>query len=130
MFLGLEHLAVQKVKNPQKYPNVVTDLPEAIIQFKGVKAWVLQGERHQLVFFEVEPHAQLPEHAHDYPQWGIMLKGKMQLTIDGKTYLIKKGDEYVIPAQAKHSGTSLSKSRYIDFFSERSRWKTEAVKQT
>ncbi|HVP40758.1 MAG TPA: cupin domain-containing protein [Candidatus Krumholzibacteriaceae bacterium] len=119
----------QKVKNPQEYPKVITDLPEAIIQVKGIKAWVLQGEMHQLVFFEMEPQTQVPEHSHDYPQWGIMLKGKMQLTIDGKTHLIKKGDEYVIPAGAKHYATFLSKCRVIDFFSEKTRYKTKPTKQ-
>lgn len=122
-------MVAQKVKNPQKYPNVITDLPEAVIQFKGIKAWVLQGAAHQLVFFEMEPHTRVPEHSHDYPQWGIMLKGKMQLTIDGKTHLIKKGDEYVIPAGAKHYATFLSKCRVVDFFSEKTRYKTKSTKQ-
>jgi quercetin dioxygenase-like cupin family protein len=119
----------QKVKNPEEYPEAITALPKAIIQVKGIKAWVLQGERHQLVFFEMEPNAQVPEHSHDYPQWGTMLKGKMQLTIDGKAHLVKKGDEYVIPANAKHYATFLSKSRVIDFFSEKTRYKTKSVKQ-
>jgi quercetin dioxygenase-like cupin family protein len=117
-------LKSQKVKNLQEYPEVITTLPKAIIQVEGIKAWLLQGERHQLVFFEMEHNAQVPEHSHDYPQWGIVLKGKMRLTIDGKAHLIKKGDEYVIPANAKHYATFLSKSRVIDFFSERTRYKT------
>ena len=115
----------QKVKNPQEYPEVIMTLPEAIIQVKGITAWVLQGERHQLVFFEMEPNTQVPEHSHDYPQWGIMLKGSAQLTIDGKAHTIRKDDEYVIPANAKHHATFLSKSRVIDFFSERTRYKTK-----
>ena len=115
----------QKVRNPQEYYEVITTLPKAIIQVKGIKAWVLQGERNQLVFFEMEPNTQVPEHSHGYSQWGIMLKGKMQLTIDGKAHLIRKGDEYVIPANAKHYATFLSKSRVIDFFSERTRYKTK-----
>ena len=119
----------QKVKNPQEYPEVITTLPKAIIQVTGIKAWVLQGERHQLAFFEMEPNTQVLEHSHDYSQWGIMLKGKMQLTIDGKANLIRKGDEYVIPANAKHYATFLSKSRVIDFFSERNRYKTKSVRQ-
>jgi len=119
----------QKVKNPQEYPEVITTLPKAIIQVKGIRAWVLQGERHQLAFFEMEPNTQVLEHSHDYSQWGIMLKGKMQLTIDGKANLIRKGDEYVIPANAKHYATFLSKSRVIDFFSERNRYKTKSVRQ-
>ena len=82
-----------------------------------------------MVFFEIEPNTQVPEHSHDYSQWGIMLKGKMRLTIDGKAHLIGKGDEYVIPANAKHYATFLSKSRVIDFFSERTRYTTKSVRQ-
>lgn len=118
----------QKVKDPQKYPKVITDLPQAIIQFKGIKAWMLQAERHQLVFFEMKSHTQVPEHSHDYPQWGIMLKGKMQLTINDKTHLIKKGDEYIIPTKAKHYATFLTKCRVIDLFSEHTRYKTKYTK--
>jgi quercetin dioxygenase-like cupin family protein len=115
----------QRVKNPPEYPDVITALPKAIMQVKGIKARVLQGERHQLVFFEMEPNTKVPEHSHDYPQWGIMLKGKMRLTIDGKAYLIEKGDEYVIPTNAKHYATFLGKSRVIDLFSEKTRYKTK-----
>jgi len=122
---GHEQLRSQKVKYPQEYPEVITSLPEAIIQVKGIKAWVHQGKRHQLVFFQMEPNTKVPKHSHDYPQWGIMLEGKMQLTIDGKAHLIRKGDEYVIPTNAKHYATFLSKSRVIDFFSERTRYKTK-----
>ena len=117
----------QKVKNPSGYPGVITDLLEADVQFKGIKAWILQGERHQLVFFEMQPHTSVPEHSHDYPQWGILLKGKMHLTIDGKTHVIEKGDEYVIPAKAKHYATFLSKCRVIDFFSEKARYKAKSA---
>jgi quercetin dioxygenase-like cupin family protein len=117
----------QKVKNPQKYAEVVTALPRAVMQVEGIEAWVLQGERHQLVFFKTEPNTQVPEHSHCYQQWGIMLAGKMQLTVDGRVYMIEKGDEYVIPADAKHCATFLSRSRWIDFFSEKTRYKTRPV---
>lgn len=129
MLLRVLDLKSKKVKNPREYPEVITDLPKAIIQVKGVKAWVLQGERHQLVFFEWGPHTQVPEHSHGYTQWGVMLKGKMQLTVDGKTHVIKKGDEYVIPAKAKHYATFLTKCRVIDFFSEKARYLTRIAEK-
>jgi quercetin dioxygenase-like cupin family protein len=43
-------------------------MPEADIRLKGIRAWILQSEKHQLVFFEIEPSAQVPEHRHDYAQ--------------------------------------------------------------
>jgi len=117
-----------KDRRLQEFPKVITDLPEVDIAFKGAKAWILQGERHQLVFFEFEPSAQVPEHSHDYPQWGMVIEGKMELTIDGKTKIIEKGDEYVIPAKAKHYIRFLSKCRVMDFFSERTRYRAKSDK--
>ena len=108
-----------------EYPEVITRLPEADIQVKGIRAWVLQGENHQLVFFEMEPSAHVPEHCHPYVQWGIMIKGKAELTINGETRVCEKGDEYTIPAQAKHSAKFLKKSRVMDFFSEKTRYRTK-----
>jgi len=115
-----------KDKCAQGFPNVITDLPEADVPFRGVKAWILQGEKHQLVFFEFEPFAKVPEHSHDYPQWGIMIEGKMELTVDGKARIIEKGDEYVIPAKAKHNVRFLRKCRVMDFFSEKTRYKAKS----
>jgi len=55
-----------------------------------------------------------------------MLQGKMELTVNGEKRIIKNGDEYVIPAQVKHSARFLAKSRVIDFFSEKDRYKTKS----
>lgn len=113
-------------KPARGYPEVIVRLPEADIQFKGIRARILQGEKHQLVFFEMEPSAQVPEHCHDYDQWGMMIEGRMELTINGETRTIEKGDEYVIPAQAKHYAKFPCKSRVMDLFSEKSRYKTKS----
>ncbi|MCJ7469914.1 hypothetical protein MUO74_05375 [Candidatus Bathyarchaeota archaeon] len=37
----------------------------------------------------------------------------MELTINGETRICEKGDEYVIPAQAKHYAKFLTKSRVM-----------------
>lgn len=112
-----------KNKHLGRYPDVITRLPEADTKFEGVRAWMLQGEKHQLVFFEMESFALAPEHRHDYDQWGFMIQGNMELTINGKKTIIESGDEYLVPAQAQHSARFLVKSRVIDFFSEKNRYK-------
>jgi len=121
-------LDIAKGERARSFPEVITLLPEADMQFEGIRAWALQGEKHQLVFFEMEPSTHVPEHSHDYPQWGIMIEGKMKLVIDGKPRICEKGDEYVIPAKAKHYATFLSKSRVIDLFSEKSRYRLKSTK--
>ena len=110
-----------------EYPEVITRLPEADIPIKGIKAYILQGERHQMVFFEMEPSTLVPEHHHDYDQWGMIIEGKMELTINNETKTCKTGDDYVIPANAKHRAKFLSRSRVMDFFSEKNRYKIRPV---
>lgn len=117
-----------KSKHARSFPNVITHLPEADIQFKGVRAWILQGDEQQLVFFEMESSAQVPAHSHEYCQWGVMIEGKMELIIDGKARICKKGDEYLIPAHAKHHARFFEPSRVMDFFSERNRYKPKSKK--
>jgi quercetin dioxygenase-like cupin family protein len=110
-------------KQVQGYPKVITDLPEADMPFKGVKAWIVQTESRQLIFFEMQPDAVVPEHSHSYEQWGMVIKGGMRLTVGGKTRTIRKGDEYLIPEHAKHSATFVTKTRVMDLFLEKTRYK-------
>jgi quercetin dioxygenase-like cupin family protein len=84
--------------------------------------------KHQLIFFEMKASTRVPEHCHDYDQWGFMIQGKMELTIDSEKRIIQNGDEYIIPAQAKHSARILANSRVIDFFSEKSRYKAKSIR--
>jgi quercetin dioxygenase-like cupin family protein len=125
---GLEENSLndpKKRKQAQEFPKVIKDLPEADLPFNGVRAWILQGEKQQLIFFEMESIAIVPEHSHTYPQWGMVIHGQMKLTVDNKTRLYRKGDEYLIPAQAKHSATFPTKARVMDFFQEKTRYKTK-----
>jgi quercetin dioxygenase-like cupin family protein len=109
----------------QGFSKPIADLPEADMPFKGVRGWIAQGENHQIVFFEIQPLTELPEHQHDYPQWGIVVEGEMQLTVNDKTTTYKKGDEYLIPTHAKHSAKFPTKFRAIDFFAEKTRYKSK-----
>ncbi|MDH5634318.1 MAG: cupin domain-containing protein [Candidatus Bathyarchaeota archaeon] len=111
------------VKVPkQTYPKMITSLPEARIEFKGVKGWISQGTDHQIVFFEMKPLGKASEHSHESPQWGIVVEGQMKLTIGGRTQMYEKGDEYFIPAHTKHSAKFLTRVRAIDFFAEKARY--------
>ncbi|MGQ9460459.1 MAG: cupin domain-containing protein [Candidatus Bathyarchaeaceae archaeon] len=105
------------------FPKIITSLPEADIGFKGVRGWISQSENHQIVFFDIEPLGAVTEHSHDSPQWGMFVEGAMELTINKETGLYKKGDEYYIPAKAKHSAKFPTRCRVIDFFGERLRYR-------
>jgi len=124
----VKHLDNIKSQHTSGYPEVITSLPEAEMPFEGVKAWILQADARQLVFFEFEDYAKVPEHSHGYPQWGMVIDGKMELTINSKPRICEKGGEYVIPAGAKHSATFLSRTRVMDLFSEKNRYKPKTIK--
>lgn len=112
-----------KRQKKSTYPEVITRLQEAEATLKGTRAWIMQGDQNQLVFCEFEAEIDLPEHSHSYPQWGLVIEGKMELKIEGKPRICQKGDEYLIPAQAKHSVKFLLPTRVIDLFSEKTRYK-------
>jgi quercetin dioxygenase-like cupin family protein len=128
MSLVVTHLNNTTNQRKQSYPEVITCLPEADLPFEGVKAWILQADTRQLVFFEFEADANVPEHSHGYPQWGMVIDGKMELTINGKPRICEKGDEYVIPAGAKHFARFPRRTRVMDLFSEKNRYKPKAIK--
>jgi quercetin dioxygenase-like cupin family protein len=79
-----------------EFPDLIKNLPEADIPFEGVRGWISQSDNHQLVFMELEAIGEVPEHKHG-AQWGIVIEGEMELTIDGQTNTYCKGDSYFIP---------------------------------
>ncbi len=89
----------------------------------------MQSSSHQLVFFEFEEGVNLPGHSHSYPQWGMVIEGKMELTIDGIPKIHGRGEEYLVPAGAIHSVRFFSDTRVMDFFSEKNRYKPKAAIQ-
>jgi quercetin dioxygenase-like cupin family protein len=68
----------------------------------------MQSDHNQLVFFEFEEGMNLPDHNHTYPQWGVVMEGEMELRLDGKTCIYKKGDEYLIGAGVMHGAKFIS----------------------
>jgi quercetin dioxygenase-like cupin family protein len=108
----------------QIYPNMITNLPKADISFKGVKGWLSQSKSHQIVFFEIEPIGKVAEHSHG-PQWGIVIEGTMELTIDGAIKTFNKGDSYYIPDGVLHSAVFKSKTWVMDYFADRYRYKPQ-----
>jgi quercetin dioxygenase-like cupin family protein len=49
-----------------------------------------------------EPQSYFAPHYHPNEQIGICLEGEAIFTIDGKDYVVKKGDIYNIPANVPH----------------------------
>lgn len=104
------------------FPEPILNLPEADIPLKGIKAYLSQSEKHQIIFMEFNEDVELPEHSHEF-QWGIVLEGKIDLTIDGVKKTFVKGDRYFILEGVKHSGKIYAGYADMTYFDQKSRYK-------
>ncbi len=104
------------------YPEMITNLPEADVPFKGVRAWISQAPDHQVVFFDMEPIGLVAAHRHG-EQWGIVVEGEMELTIGGVTKRYRAGDSYHIPGGVEHAARFLTHTRVIDVFADVDRYR-------
>ncbi|MBN1415224.1 MAG: cupin domain-containing protein [Bacteroidales bacterium] len=106
------------------FTEMIKKLPEADIDFNGIKGWIFQGQDHQIVFLDIEPIGKVREHAHG-AQWGIVIEGEMELTIGGIARTYKRGDCYYIPDQVVHSAVFNSRTKAMDFFIDKDRYKAK-----
>jgi quercetin dioxygenase-like cupin family protein len=85
---------------------------------KGVYARVITGKNAQLAWAKLKPR-QCTDHKHKHEQLGIILSGKLKITIAGKSQKLKSGDAYCIPSNTRHGFKVLGDkaAQYIEIFS-------------
>jgi len=106
------------------FPEIITNLPETDIPIEGVHSYLFQGESQQFVFMSFENDVEVPEHSHE-AQWGVILVGKIELTIDGKKCTFTKGDTYFVPKDVKHSARIRKGYKDLTFFNQKDRYKAK-----
>ena len=106
------------------FPAIITDLPEADIPIEGLHSHLFQGENQQFVFMSFEKAAEVPEHSHE-AQWGVVLDGEIELTIDGKKCTLKKGDTYFVPKDVTHSARIGKGYKDLSLFNQRDRYRAK-----
>jgi len=108
------------------FPEIIAGLPEADIPVEGVQSHLFQGENQQFVFMSFENDVEVPEHSHE-AQWGVVLDGEIELTVDGEKYTLKKGDTYFVPKDITHSARIGKGYKDLSLFNQKDRYR---VKQT
>lgn len=106
------------------FPEPITDLPQADLPFSGIKAHLSQSDNHQILFMQFAEDVEVSEHSHE-AQWGVVLEGKVDLTIDGDQQTYTKGDRIFIPKGAKHSAKVYAGYADISFFNQKDRYKSK-----
>lgn len=104
------------------FPLPIKNLPEITVPFKGVKGYLVQGNKEQVVFMEFKKDIEIPEHSHE-SQWEIVLEGKVDYLEDGKKHTYKKGDRFFVQSRKRHSAYVYAGYSCIMFFNQKDRYK-------
>ncbi len=92
-------------------------LPEAASGVSSdLSGWVLNGEKSQVVFWEVKKGFSVSGHSHPHDEWGIIVTGSCSLTIGDETKNYSAGQEFFVPSGVEHYCTMSDNYRAIDFF--------------
>lgn len=84
----------------------------------GVRIRAPYGQNLMLSMVELEAGAVVPLHSHPHEQGGILLEGRMELTIGSETRLLEPGAIYIIPPGLPHKAVAVGgPARALDVFS-------------
>lgn len=81
----------------------------------------LRSERGLTVFFFPHQDLEIPEHSHK-GQFGTVLAGQLDLTMNGETVSYTPGMSYDIPSGTPHAAKSHAGSVILDIFEEPDRY--------
>jgi len=104
------------------FPTFIRSLSEADLPFEGLRGWLLQSDSGQILFNESGIEVSVPEHTHGN-QWGVVIDGKIELTMGDQTRTYSRGDTYFIPAGTVHRARIYPGFRAVDYFADRDRYR-------
>jgi quercetin dioxygenase-like cupin family protein len=65
------------------------------------------GQNLMLSYLEMDAGAEVPLHNHPHEQGGILLKGRLQLTIGDETRVVEAGAMFIIPPHVMHRAVAI-----------------------
>ena len=104
-----------------EFPSFVRSLPEADLPFEGLRGWLLQSDSGQVLFNESDIEVSVPDHSHGN-QWGVVISGKIEMTIGNQTRMYSRGDTYFIPAGTVPRARIYPGFRAVDYFADQSHY--------
>ena len=79
----------------------VSDLPNLEI-IPGCRTRIPYGKNLMLSYLEMDEGAVVPIHSHPHEQGGILLQGRLRLTIGDETREVQAGALFIIPPGVPH----------------------------
>ena len=91
------------------------DLPELEIA-KGVLMHAVTAQTMTVAHVTLSAGSLLPEHSHPNEQVVNVVKGELELTVDGRSYSLIPGRVMVLPPDVPHSGRAVTDCKVVDVF--------------
>ncbi|MEL6801187.1 MAG: cupin domain-containing protein [Pseudomonadota bacterium] len=104
-------------------PAFITDMPALDIPFPEdvVTTNAIRSNHGLMVLFTFHKPVTLPPHAHK-GQWGTVLAGTLELTMNGETRTYGPGESYTIPSGTEHAAAVPAGTIALDIFEEPDRY--------
>ena len=83
---------------------------------KGYKVKFMHTDNMTFAFWDIKKGYSVPRHSHPNEQVVKVLEGRLELTLEDKTFTLEPGLVLVIPPGKEHSALSLSDCKVIDTF--------------
>ncbi len=93
----------------------IAHIPEREIA-AGITARFLHTENNTLAFVELEKDALLPAHNHVHEQTTRVMKGRLEITVNGKKQMLEEGAIITIDSYAEHSARAITPCTVMDVF--------------
>jgi quercetin dioxygenase-like cupin family protein len=81
-----------------------------------VRRTLAQTKSMMLCEFIFDTHVEIPIHTHLHEQVGYIVSGRVEMTIDGQKFELKKGDSYSAPSNVPHGAFTLEPTLIVDAF--------------
>lgn len=95
------------------YPDRIKQLPLYDGRFDAYK---LAAQGSNVLFASYPAGTEIPPHAHDTDNYGVITKGELILTMEGKTQRIGVGEWYHVPENVEHTAKFDVETDEIEFW--------------
>ena len=97
-------------------PGLDVPIPESV-----VRTHAFRSDAGLVVMFDFLQDFALPPHSHK-GQWGTVVSGTVEITIDGVSRVYRRGESYDSPAGVVHAVRLTAGTKAIDVFEEPDRY--------
>lgn len=98
---------------PGRYPDKIKSLPVFDGRFDAYK---LEANGADVLFASYPAGTEIPVHAHDTDNYGVITRGELILTVRDETQRINVGDWYHVPAGVPHAARFEVETDEIEFW--------------